>query len=329
MARTKKDGLDYFPLDVTFFSDTKIKVIRSRFGSDGIVVYTYLKCEVFKNGYYLKADDDFIYVMADELNIKENYIRQILNFLLSRSIFDNTLWQQDKILTSADIQQQYQESKKNSKRDIVVDKGVWLLKNFETKPFIKMYPDENNSEKKDDYSEKNAYNSESYTQSKVKKNKAKESKAKQIPNLEICNKIVYLYNYICLDLPEIQLTGGRTAAVQSLMNQTFNGRAITLSDIATAFKLVQKSSFLTGKTGGSFLASFDWIVRYENFVKIMEQKYSKLSSESYDIDDFERFAIGYIPPERQKLPAFCKDCKCKNPYECVIKCGNKAWADMR
>ena len=330
MARTPKDGLDYFPLDVTFFSEKSTKIIRSRFGSDGIVVYTYLLCEIYRQGYYFQADDDFILVMSDELNIKENLTRQIINFLLSRSMFDNKLWQSDKVLTSATIQKQYQESKKKSvKRAVIVDRKLWLLKNFETESFIKVYPDEDNSEKNNDYSEKNNNNSENYCtkESKENKNKLNESKTKEIPNFELYNKILYLYNYICIDLPECQLSSGRIAAIQSLMNQTFNNRTITLSDIAQCFTLVQRSKFLRGEVK-DFSANFDWIIKYENFVKIMEQKYSKLSDESYDISDFDKYAFNYIPPVRQQLPAFCKDCERKNPYECIINCGNKAWAKL-
>lgn len=329
MARTANDGLQYFPFSVHFFSETDIMIIRSRYGSDGIIMYQHLLCEIYKNGYYLPIDDDYIMIHSDLMHIKENLTRQLVNFLVHRGIFNQQLWDSDKVLTSEDIQRQYQKSKKGSKRNITVDRKLWLLKNFETESFIKVYPDEDNSEKNDDYSKKNNNNSENYCtkESKENKNKLNESKTKEIPNFELYNKILYLYNYICIDLPECQLSSGRIAAIQSLMHQTFNNRAITLSDIAQCFNLVQRSEFLKGRIK-DFSADFDWIIRYENFVKIMEQKYSKLSDESYDVSDFDKYAVNYIPPVRQQLPAFCKCCEHKNPYECIINCGNKAWAKL-
>ena len=48
----------------------------------------------------------------------------------------------------------------------------------ETNSFIKLYPFEDNSENKSDNSEKNSFNSENYSQSKVKESKVKESKVK-------------------------------------------------------------------------------------------------------------------------------------------------------
>ena len=54
MARPQKEGLEYFSLDVDFFSDRKIKILKGRFGADGITYYLYLLCEIYKgHGYYL------------------------------------------------------------------------------------------------------------------------------------------------------------------------------------------------------------------------------------------------------------------------------------
>ena len=39
MARPRKDGIDYFPFDTDFFSDKKIRILKSRFGADAILVY--------------------------------------------------------------------------------------------------------------------------------------------------------------------------------------------------------------------------------------------------------------------------------------------------
>lgn len=36
MSRPQKKGLDYFPFDVDFFDDKKIKVLKGRYGADGV-----------------------------------------------------------------------------------------------------------------------------------------------------------------------------------------------------------------------------------------------------------------------------------------------------
>ena len=49
MARPQKKGLDYFPMDVDIFNDTKLKVVRAGYGSDGVMLYLYLLCAIYKN----------------------------------------------------------------------------------------------------------------------------------------------------------------------------------------------------------------------------------------------------------------------------------------
>lgn len=63
-----------------------------------------------------------------------------MNFLLNKSLFDNTLFSSDKVLTSAGIQRRYQlgikERMRKSKEPLEVGR-YWLLKKEDTEPFIK------------------------------------------------------------------------------------------------------------------------------------------------------------------------------------------------
>lgn len=43
MARPKKSGLSYFPLDTDFFdNDSRIKILKARYRADGIIFYIFL-----------------------------------------------------------------------------------------------------------------------------------------------------------------------------------------------------------------------------------------------------------------------------------------------
>ncbi len=173
MARPQKEGLEYFSLDVDFFSDRKIKILKGRFGADGVTFYLYLLCEIYKgHGYYLKADEDFDYITSSELGMSPEKIGQMRKFLLERSLFDNKLFQSDTILTSTSIQRRFQLAVKSraSKNPIVVNEKFWLLSKEETQSFIKMHSVLNNSEKNRSYSEKNPDYSEIHTIKKRKEN---------------------------------------------------------------------------------------------------------------------------------------------------------------
>ncbi len=177
MPRPQKNGIDYFPLDVNFFSDPKIKILKARYGVDGIAVYVYLLCEIYRAGYYLRLNQDSIYIISDDLKMSAEKVMQIMNFLLERSLLDSTLFQSDKILTSAGIQKRFQLAvKERAKKNPVEIKGFWLLDETETEPFIKVNPILNKSQKKEDNSGKNDGNSREISLKESKGKKSKENK---------------------------------------------------------------------------------------------------------------------------------------------------------
>jgi hypothetical protein len=172
MGRLRKEGNEFFSFDVDFFSDRKIKILKARYGADGITLYIYLLCEIYKNGFYLKLDEDFEFIVSDDLNMNSDKVKQVLAFLLERSMFDKQLFQSDAVLTSTGIQRRYQLMVKSRavKNPITVER-YWLLSEEETETFIKVNSFLNNSENYEDNSKKNNFNSE--------KNDIKEKKGKE------------------------------------------------------------------------------------------------------------------------------------------------------
>jgi hypothetical protein len=181
MARPKKTGLDYFPFDVDFFSDKKIKRLRASYGNDGVAVYLYLLCEIYRSGYYVEYDDDLIVDIADELNITTNAITQILNYLFSRSLLrtiESKLAVPVKVITAESVQRRYQAAKKGARRDVDVAAEFWVLKKEETESFIKVHSENDFYGINDNKSCKNDDKSGIYCtkESKVKESKVKERK---------------------------------------------------------------------------------------------------------------------------------------------------------
>lgn len=173
MARPRKRGLEYFPMDVDFFEDYKIKILKSRFGADGMVLYMYLLCQVYKEGYYITINDDFYFITADELKMSKEKVMQVINFLLERSLFDKTLFQSDKVLTSAGIQRRFQQAVKERAKKTPIDiKRFWILSDEETESFMKVNPSASYSNNNGNYSGNNLDNSSNYTTKERKENKS-------------------------------------------------------------------------------------------------------------------------------------------------------------
>ena len=178
---SRKKGLLYFYFDVNFFGDKKIKILKARYGSDGITLYIYILCEIYKdNGYYMQVDDDFIYTASSDLNMSSEKIGQMLNFLLERSLLDSTLFQSDKVLTSTGIQKHYQDGVKGKaiKNHVNVNAKFWILSDEDTQSFIKVQPFSDNSEKLTSNSRKMESNSRNLDLNKIKRNEIKENKSK-------------------------------------------------------------------------------------------------------------------------------------------------------
>ena len=180
MARPRKQGLLYFSFDTDFFySDRRIKALRARFGNDGIVLYIWILCEAYKDkGYYLIHDDDCTDNMVTDLGLTEGFIKQVMEYLASRSLLTqiSTLASPVTTITSPGIQKRYQEAMKGQKRTVDVKGEIWLLSKEETASFIKVTQNEAISEKNPSISEKNPSISE---KNPLKEKKGKESKVKE------------------------------------------------------------------------------------------------------------------------------------------------------
>lgn len=279
MSRTKANSLDYFPLDVTFFSDQRIRRLQGRFGSDGPVFLLYIYCRCYgDNGYYLEANNDFYEDAAIDIGCSVEKIGLMLNYLLDRSLLDSKSFNMVKVLTSHGIQAQYQKSKKGCKRDVVVDETLWILDSEETEVFIKVRSKIQNSEKNCDNSEKYNDNSRKYEQSKVKKSKVKEIKgdtdAREARPAAADNpvpfeKIKALYNTICTSFPKIKVIDGERRKAVSARWKTYS----SIEVFEELFSKTQASDFMKGSNDRNWTADFDWVMKPTNMAKVLEGRY--------------------------------------------------------
>lgn len=111
MARPRKTGLDYFPMDVDFFSDIRIrKLIRYQSGN-AIAVYALLLCIIYRDGYYIRWDEELPFIISEQTGYKEAYIREVIKCCLNIGLFSRELYDSEKILTSRGIQSRYMSAR--------------------------------------------------------------------------------------------------------------------------------------------------------------------------------------------------------------------------
>lgn len=129
MARPLKEGVDYFPLDVDFFTDKKIKLIRAQFGVKGVYIVLAIMASIYQTGGYYKkwCDDDFLLMSEDVAgDCSTQLMSDVLTASFKRGIFDYSIFTQCGVITSAGIQRRY--LRMVSKRTCIpIIREYWLL----------------------------------------------------------------------------------------------------------------------------------------------------------------------------------------------------------
>lgn len=116
MARPNKEGLDYFPFDVDFFSDEKIGSISGEFGIKGEITAIKLLCAIYRNGYFILWNDALKMSLLRGLSgISLELLEQIVTRLVRWGFFEQTLFSTVSVLTSKGIQERYFKAIKRRK----------------------------------------------------------------------------------------------------------------------------------------------------------------------------------------------------------------------
>ena len=186
MARPPKVGVDYWNKDVSFYSDKKIRLLRSEFGAAGMYALDYILCEIYRNdGYYALFDKDWCDIVSDGAVCggSSNFIEELVKGCVRRSFFDKRVFDMFGVITSKGIQKRY--IRMASKRsEICMKKEYFLLdwddpnevpEEIRRKILLKSLSGDENRVS----DVRNSVNDVRNTQSKVKQSKVKQSKAKQ------------------------------------------------------------------------------------------------------------------------------------------------------
>ena len=108
MARPKAKGVEYFPLDVGFLSDLKIRKIMLSHGPASIAVLIYIFAAIYKDeGYFMSIKDDEISLIALDTNLDADYVKQVINRACEVELFSFRIYDNFRILTSEGIQNRY------------------------------------------------------------------------------------------------------------------------------------------------------------------------------------------------------------------------------
>lgn len=157
MARPTKQGLDYFPLDVGFLQNVKVRRIMRACGIQSIPVLISLLANTYREeGYFLRWDNDMPFLIADELGVSEGAVTAVVDKATQVGFFNANMYEKYGVLTSDGIQKRFFEA--TARRTSVRYDARFLLINVsDCKNIVNVY--------------KNSINDDDNQQSKVKESK--------------------------------------------------------------------------------------------------------------------------------------------------------------
>lgn len=109
MARIKKKGLDYFPLNTDFIHDRAVRRLMKRGGDSALGILVEVLSYIYAGeGYYVRADRLFYEDLSAGLyENSADDVERIIRLAVEYGLFDAGLFERERILTSAEIQRQY------------------------------------------------------------------------------------------------------------------------------------------------------------------------------------------------------------------------------
>lgn len=162
MARPIKQGLDYYPLDVGFLQDVKIRRIMRACGIQSIPVLISLLANIYRNdGYFLRWSPDMSFLIADELGVSEGAVTATVDKAVQVDFFNANMYECYGVLTSEGIQSRFFEAA-SRRREVRYDARFLLINVNVYKNLVNV--------------DNNLVNVDDNPQSKVKESKVKESK---------------------------------------------------------------------------------------------------------------------------------------------------------
>jgi hypothetical protein len=206
MARPVKAGCDYFPMDCNV--DSKMKLVKYRHGVAGYGLLISLIQWIYSQGYFAKFGEDEKIIFAGENGVNYDFVCELVDFCVSKDIFDHSIYSEHSVLTSSGIQKRY-AGITEKRRKVLLNPDFLLVDAALFKNGVINGIDSGN----------NAIDSGNNSQSKVKETKVKESKGDEVDTPESPSGFFDAIEKINCENPDI------TVAVNCvyLSNESFKG----------------------------------------------------------------------------------------------------------
>lgn len=164
-----KVGLNYYNIDTDRYQDIRIKRLKKDMGCDGLAIYDYILCEIYRvKGCFIVWDESTAFDVAEYFQVKETLVNEVVKYCGAVGLFNEVLLKRG-IITSLSIQKRYFDICKRAKRsNIQIPEEINLTEELDIIP-----------EELDIIPEESPDITVSLQGSKVKESKVKKSKEQE------------------------------------------------------------------------------------------------------------------------------------------------------
>jgi len=251
MARPRKQTVDYFPHQC--IHGKTMFILEQKYGNDGYAFwFKLLEMLGAAEGHYLHFQNgqDWEFLKA-KTRLDSETCEEVLNLLASLEAIDKDLWLENRVVWSDNFLNNIADAYRNRTVEI--------------------------PGKPNNLCKKSISNGQSYVrnpQMKEDETREDETRLDEIreggkPPPAPHQKIVDLYNSICKTMPQVRnITEKRKKKIRVIW-----GEKPDIKIFETIFRKASESDFLSGRNGKWDGCSFDWLINYNNAVKVLEGNY--------------------------------------------------------
>lgn len=257
-----KDKLRYFSHDVDMRNDLKIRGLRRQFGNDGYAVWCYL-LEILTDSQDLCVDIDAMGdLLAADFDIERELLFEIVEYCTTVGLLikdGSMLYSKRHRERIKGVLDKVQQKSERGRKAVMARWGKTSMENT----------DETDTDT--DVLQPNT--------NKSKEDKTREEKTRKEKIEYPCDGVIKLWNEICTSLPKVmRLSDARRDKVKARLREWGDTDPKKMLDNARSlFLRIERSDFLTGRSGKWKGASFDWIFdSRNNWIKVMEGNYDNV-----------------------------------------------------
>ena len=293
-------GVEWIKLDTDTFNNNKIKLIQAMPKGDTLLVIWFhllTLAGISNTDGYLMLEEDYPYtdqMLAKVIHRPLSVIQRALKVFQDYKMLQNTpngFLITNFLHSEKSNIKEYNRQKKAESRERIKEKSMTSQENVNDKSKeMSMTEKEREREKRENEQKEKVAQREKKEKEKKETEKEKEAAsgsdaAKKVQRLDY-SKIASLYNTICKSLPKVQgLSDKRQKKIKTLINHLDKEKIWLDLDVYARleriFRLAEGSDFLSGREKPNTWCGLDWLLEFNNALKVIEGNYNNRKEINY------------------------------------------------